>query len=111
MKKQLQYLKGKNVWEIQVLCLDEEKETIFYNCCVFMAKKCITEILYSAIAEELISPFPFDEITEYAMNSKKYVFWKQNNISLSVSILFPVPMLWTVFSGVQTPSDLAGAPP
>ena len=80
MKKQLQYLKGKNVWEIQVLCLDEEKETIFYNCCVFMAKKCITEILYSAIAEELISPFPFDEITEYAMNSKKYVFWKQNNI-------------------------------
>ena len=28
MKKQLQYLKGKNVWEIQVLCLDEEKETI-----------------------------------------------------------------------------------
>lgn len=41
MKKQLQYLKGKNVWEIQVLCLDEEKETIFYNCCVFMAKNTI----------------------------------------------------------------------
>ena len=59
--------------------LDKCKETV-HNCCAFMAKKCITEILYSAIAEELISPFPFDEITEYAMNSKKYVFWKQNDI-------------------------------
>lgn len=31
MKKQLQYLKEKNVWEIQVPCLDEEKGTIFYK--------------------------------------------------------------------------------
>lgn len=31
MKKQLQYLKEKNVWEIQVPCLDEEKGTIFTN--------------------------------------------------------------------------------
>lgn len=59
--------------------LNKCKETV-HNCCAFMAKKCITEILYSAIAEELISTFPFDEITEYAMNSKKYVLWKQNDI-------------------------------